>query len=369
MSWRDRDDEYGDDPMRGSGRPGGDWQGIRPSFDNPMSWALSLGRVAGIEVRVHIVFLIFIVVMLLSAAFTSPGAGAAAPSGFWIMFSILAILFGIVLLHEFGHCIGCRKSGGEANEILMWPLGGLAYCLPPNHWKAHLATAVGGPLVNVAICLAAAPMLGLATGQWLGVAIPNPFFFDGLYTHGAVLTNWPLIILYLINAISLLLLLFNLLPIFPLDGGRIVQAVLWPRYGYVASMRFAVRTGFVGAVLLGVIGLVMSLSGARGGIMLVLIAVFGGFTCWQTHRQLAFTEEMLGFESDDYALSLAAGPEQEPQLSDRELRREEKQRQQEEEAAQEIDRILAKIAESGMQSLTSRERRMLKRETERKRNG
>lgn len=372
MSWRDRGDhgDSGDHPAGNFGRPGGDWQGVRPSFDNPMSWALSLGRVAGIEIRVHVVFLIFIIVQLLAAGLGRPGAASAAPSGFVLTAAMLAILFGIVLLHEFGHCIGCRRSGGEANEILMWPLGGLAYCMPPNHWKAHLITAAGGPLVNVLICLAAAPMLGMATGQWLGVALPNPLnIFGVMYADGSALArSWPLLLLYMINALSLLLLLFNLLPIFPLDGGRIVQALLWPRHGYVGSMRFAVRTGFVGAVLLGIVGLVMSMAGAGpGGIMLVLIACFGGITCWLTNRQLQFTEEMMGYESDDYALSLATGSDDQQETSARELKREERRRQREEEEAQEVDRILAKIARSGMDSLTGRERRLLKRATEKKR--
>ncbi len=61
----------------------------------------------------------------------------------------MAVVFGIVLLHEFGHCFACRAVGGQANHIVLWPLGGLAFCAPPMERFAHLVTTAGGPLVNV----------------------------------------------------------------------------------------------------------------------------------------------------------------------------------------------------------------------------
>jgi stage IV sporulation protein FB len=371
MSWQDRNYPDDDNPMRGYGKPGGDWQGVRPTFDNPFTWSLPLGRVAGILVRIHVIFLIFIVIKLLQSQFGGIGQTAATPIGFWIMFGLLSALFVVVLLHEFGHCIGCRWVGGEANEILMWPLGGLAYCRPPNHWLAHMITVVAGPMVNVVICLLAGTMLGLLTGRWLGVALPNPIFpLSGLYD--ASLTSWAHQLLYLINAVSFLLLLFNLLPIFPLDGGRIVQAWMWRSMGYQRSMRIAVRIGFIGAILLGVFGFIIVGMTPYGGLTLVMIALFGGITCWITHKQLAFTEEMMGFEDDDYALSLTYGDdneaaEEQPAATTRRDHKAERLRQQEEEEAREVDRILDKIARTGIDSLTRSERRILDRYSERKR--
>jgi hypothetical protein len=235
----------------------------------------------------------------------------------------------------------------------------LAFTRPPHHWKAHFITVAGGPLVNVIICLVAGAALGMLTGIWWRVAIPNPIDpFAGLWE---ISYSWPLIALYLINALSLLLLLFNLLPIFPLDGGRLVQSLLWPRYGYTRSMRFAVRAGYVGAIVLFIYGAVTDT------MMLVFIALFGAFTCYMTHKQLQWTDETMGFESDEYALSLHAGAEEhaapEPALS----RRAQKQLERDQQEAQEVDRILQKIADSGMESLTRGERALLKRYTERKR--
>ncbi len=121
----------------------GSWAHARPRLDDPMSWSLPLGRTFGIGIRIHILFLVVVAVQLgrsvmpasdgtqvrLALAYTAIGLGA---------------LFVVVLLHEFGHCIACRWWGGLADEILMWPLGGLAFCQPPRDWRAHLWTAAGG---------------------------------------------------------------------------------------------------------------------------------------------------------------------------------------------------------------------------------
>ena len=143
---------------------GGDWRGSRPVFDDPMSWSLPIMRVARISVRVHLFFLVFVVVLLTHAAsVTSDGAVGVRPTLLG-----LAGLFLVVLLHEFGHCIACRMVGGTANEILLWPLGGLASCDPPERPRAHFWTAVGGPLVNVALIALLTPLLG-----WLRYVPPN----------------------------------------------------------------------------------------------------------------------------------------------------------------------------------------------------
>jgi Zn-dependent protease len=361
MAWQDRGypDESG--KQRGFGRPGGDWQGIRPSFDNPMSWSLLLGRVSGIAVRVHIIFLIFIVIELLRAVAPIQGGSGMLTVSLGLMAISMASLFLVVLAHEFGHCIACRSTGGQANEILMWPLGGLAYCQPPHDWRAHLITVVGGPLVNVVICLLATLVLGLVTGRWWGVAVPNPLTFAGL-ADPEVANSWPRMALFVLNTISLVLLLFNLLPIFPLDGGRVLQALLWPRLGYVGSMRISVRAGYIGAIVLGIFGVV------QGMWMLVAIALFGGITCYMTSRQLAMSEQVMGFESDLYAAGLD-GDENlpEPRHEVRARRRDEREARRKAAEAEELDRILTKIKDTGLDSLSRRERRILETETERKR--
>lgn len=358
MSWRD-EEESGSEG-RGMGRPGGDWRGMRPSFDNPFSWSLPIMRVGGITVRLHLLFLLFVVIMLLRA-----GVPSKDDPFDLLHLELTAIglggLFVIVLAHEFGHCLACRWSGGEADEILMWPLGGLAFCRPPQNWKAHLITVAGGPAVNVVFLVVIGVMLGALTGIWLGVALPNPFSMQGLY-ETAVSKSLAHQSLFLLQQVNLLLLLFNLLPVFPLDGGRLLQAALWRAMGYTRSMTIAVRAGYVGALLLLVYGAV------TGQMMLAMVAIFGGITCWNTQRQLQWTNELMGFESDEYAISAFESSEKEkPEKPSREETKVRKESERLEKEAQELDRVLQKIAASGLGSLSSSERSVLARETERKR--
>ncbi len=360
MSWQDRDSGGGDDSPFKFGRPGGDWQGVRPSLDNPMSWSLPLARIARIMIRVHLLFLVFILVMLIRSVL--PEAGMTLTP----MVSLLSALFLLVLLHEFGHCFACRAVGGSANEILLWPLGGLAYCQPRHRWKDHLITAAGGPLVNVIIMAVTIPVLGVATGQWWGVAAPNPFNLGGLdllgdQGHWAAdfVVQW----LFFLNWCAIALLLLNLLPMFPLDGGRMLQCLLWPRMGYAASMRAAVYVGYFGAVILAVIAFVST------EMMLFAIALFGGITCWITAKQVQYTEEFLGFETAGY--DTAPVPAEEPEresIGEAWTRRKEARRAERERLdAERVDEILRKISEHGMDSLTATERRILARDTRRRR--
>jgi Zn-dependent protease len=126
MTWDERPEEQ-DDPWRKLGRPGGDWQGLRPSFDNPVTWSIPVGRVAGIDVRLHAIFLLFIAVEFVRESLE------ATTTTFIPLCMVLGGLVLIVFLHELGHCLACRWVGGQAMEILMWPLGGLAFTLPPHH--------------------------------------------------------------------------------------------------------------------------------------------------------------------------------------------------------------------------------------------
>ncbi len=357
MSWQERD--YGTDDGRGMGRPGGDWSGVRPTLDNPVTWSLPMGRFAGVTVRIHLFFIVFIIVEILQAI-APPAQGVSTPLNWYLTLVMVGSLWVMVLLHEFGHVAACRSVGGDANEILMWPLGGLAYCMPPNRWKAHLITVIGGPAVNVTFLVIITPMLGLMTGHWKDVAIPNPF--DGFVGIFHVQNQWSLLALYLFNRMNMIMLLFNLLPMFPMDGGRILQAVLWRWMGYSRSMRIAVRIGYFGAIGLAIFGLVTT------NPWLIGMALFGGFTCYVTYKQLQWTDSQMGYGSDEFAMSLHQGVEEEESpVRSAAAKRAERQALREEEEAREVDRILEKIAQSGIDSLSRTERGILKRVTERKR--
>lgn len=324
--------------------------------DDPLRWSLPLFRFAGISVRLHVFFLIFIIARLVaSLPGDSLGPGYTALG--------LGALFLIVLLHEFGHCFACRYVGGEAEEILMWPLGGLAYCSPPNRPAAHLVTVVGGPAVNVVLLVLFAPLLYVFTGAWQA-ALPNllapgeSFALMSAAGGGVWLTA-----LWWLNVTNLILLLFNLVPMFPLDGGRIVQALMWMRTDYRRSMTLAVNTGFAAAIVLAVLALVIK---SENDIMLLGVAIFGGIVCYLEKRRLQFAEEELGFAGYDFSRGYAGLEDEDDEHHVRAERRAEKEHERRERESAEIDRILAKVSATGMDSLSYQERRVLKRATKRR---
>jgi Zn-dependent protease len=356
------------------GRPGGDWAGMRPAIDNPFTWSLPIARISGITVRLHLFFVVYVIVMLAQGALPTQ----RVPIDFPIMAMALGLLVVIVLAHELGHCLACRLTGGAAEEILMWPLGGLASTQPPHNWRAHLLTTVAGPLVNLAICAIAGTMLFLITRHdrdWLQYIVPNPLHLADILVGSPLARSPAHLALYLTHAISFVLLLLNLMPVFPLDGGRMLQALLWPRFGYSRSMRYAVRVGYVGALAMCVFGMVSN------QWSMICVGVFGLVACYTTHRQLEFSDEVLGDGEqetgpDEYAMSVHGGDDgdqQRQQLSGAGTPRNERSQSRgaelERQQAAEVDRILLKIKQQGMSSLSHTERLALQRATDQKRKG
>lgn len=367
------EDDFDDPPERGSawGRPGGDWAGMRPTMDNPLTWSLPILRVGGVTVRLHLLFLAFIIVQLSWAIVPSQQSVV----DFKLTAIAMAVLVVVVLAHEFGHVLLCRLGDGTADEILMWPLGGLAACHPPHTPRAHFWTALGGLLVHVAILALAGPVLFLLTRDW-NVLFPNPLSPLEFARDPAIARSMPLLVLYMVNALSIMVLAFNLLPMFPLDGGRLLHALLWNSKGWSGAMRICVRVGFVTGLALAAFGAIALAWPA------VAVAALGLIACYQTDRQLAFGDDLLDFESSRFALDgsigeqAASGGEEfdddhdadgsAPAGSGR-INGATGTNNRRPAAANEIDRILQKIADLGMTSLTAGERTVLERETERKR--
>ena len=310
--------------------------------EDPLRWGLPIGRVAGIRLRVHWVFVLYV---LSQVIFTLPRHQA----GVVFVLPLMASLFVLVLLHEFGHCVACRRAGGEADEIVMWPLGGLAFCRPPNDWRAELRTALGGPAVNLALLPVFGGGLYAATGAWSAV-LPNPFDLGGAIldletAYGSM--PWWLIALWSLHGANLVLLGFNLLvPMDPLDAGRVVRCLVWARAGRQRSLWVGAHVGLATGAGLVLLGLVLG-----DGKALLAVGLFGCLVCWMERRRLQF---LAGAEP---GLDVPVGPvvAADPGEDDADAGREE------------VDRILDKIARTGMKSLSAREKRVLKRATERSR--
>jgi len=232
-----------------------------------LTGSVSLGTWLGIHVRLHASLIVLGGLSLLLPGSLGGLQNAA---------TFIAILFGIVVLHEFGHCLASRWVGGNPNEILLYPLGGLAFADAPRRPWATFVTVAGGPLVNVLICILTAAGLAVIAGTWK-VAPWDPMDLNlGFRTWNSTTGYY----LWWIFLVSWGLLLFNLLPIYPLDGGQLLQSLLWVKFGYYKSTLFASITGMIGAVLLALYGLM------HFSILLMCVAISGFQTCLHMYRQL-----------------------------------------------------------------------------------
>lgn len=332
-------------------------------------WSLPLFRVPawvpglrGIDVRLHILYIIIAVSELLSASRENAiGVPYAA--------TMIGVLFVLVLLHEFGHCLACRLVGGQADRVLMWPLGGLAMCNPPHRWKPALITTLGGPGVNLVLAPVFALALVAAGADWSSV-IFNPFQPQAVVAKVYFLGgNW-LAWLWAAHYMNLLLLAFNmLLPMFPMDGGRVVQELLWWRLGYKRSMVIAVNVGLAAAVVVGVLAM------TTGQSRLIGIALFGGFTCYAEKQRLVMMpdDSPWSYDTDKGYGGFRGRAEHEPsgpswfeRRSAKAAAKHDAQTAAETAALDaEVDRILAKIPGQGMGSLTAKERVTLEKASKR----
>lgn len=215
---------------------------------------MRLAHIAGINVYLHWSWFLVVLYELEARAhvYSSP---------VWIVFEVLA-LFAIVTMHEFGHALACRSVGGVANRILLWPFGGIAYVDTPVRPGATLWTLAAGPLVNVVLI----PILAVLS-HWA-------------LASGAVLSDPNLLIfIHSVVIINIGLLIFNILPVYPLDGGQILHALLWYPLGRARSLMVATVIGLVG-----VIGFFL-LALRIGDLWLAAITVFILLYCWNGLKQ------------------------------------------------------------------------------------
>jgi Zn-dependent protease len=196
---------------------------IHPSMIATRNGSIRLFRLFGIDVFLHWSWAIVAVIQIELHKNTYQNT-------VWMVIEYLT-LFAIVTMHEFGHALACKSVGGRAHDIVLWPLGGVAYVSPPNRPGAYLWSIVAGPLVNVLLVPVTIGVYIVATSNGLA--------------EGSDVAKF----IFNITAVNLILLVFNLLPIYPLDGGQILRGILWFIIGAGRSLMVAAWIGILAAIL------------------------------------------------------------------------------------------------------------------------
>ncbi len=375
---------------------------------DPMTWSFPIGRMFGINIRVWVLLPLILFALILRVITKE---GGSVPLGDAL--TVVGLMFGSILLHEFGHCFAARAVDGDATEVVLWPLGGLAYCDLPHTPKAHLVCALGGPAVNLMLCVFAAGALAFA-GLRPSLNPMEPQYVPRVYDwhnggeryalrgadaemaakvreamaerHDATvpvvatpraavgpavlpgLVAWQTLAaqLFWVNWLGLIL---TMLPGFPLDGGRVLQSLLWMRGDYRQATATASYAGFIVMLMLGVY------SFAANEVIAFALALFVYFSCKQ---QLILLEtggedSPFGYDFSQGYTSLegenaqAAPPKRRrPNFIQRWLQRRAARRAAAEIESREsderrMDELLEKVQRDGLQSLSDEERRFLTR--------
>ena len=211
-----------------------------------MLWSINIGTVAGTVIRLHVTFLLFLGWIFL-ANWYSGGSQAA-----WTSLGFMVLLFACVLAHEFGHIFMARRFGVTTPTVTLLPIGGVAQLERiPEKPSEEFLVAIAGPLVNVVIAAALVILFGASLDP----------------RHLAGMDNAAVNTLDRLAVVNVFLVVFNLIPAFPMDGGRVLRALLASRLGYTRATEIAASIGQVVAFGLGFLGLF-------GNPLLIFIAIF-----------------------------------------------------------------------------------------------
>lgn len=252
-----------------------------------MGWSYRIARIRGIDVKVHVTFAF--VVLAAAAQWASLGAAGMA---FGV--ALILLLFACVTMHEFGHALAAQSYGIPVREIVLLPIGGVAFLgRSTRHPMQELVIAAAGPAVNVAIVALLAPLLyGLGAPLSLASSILRP---EGATPSLTLAVQWLL-------SANIGLVLFNMIPAFPLDGGRILRGLLGLVTDWATATRWATTSGQVLATAMGTWGVI------DGRLMLVFIAVMifiaAGQAAAEERSHTVLSMERVGDACNRHALAL-----------------------------------------------------------------
>lgn len=212
-----------------------------------MQWSFSIGTVAGSQIRIHLTF--FLLLAWIGLVYLRSGGVPAALEGV----AFIIAVFACVVLHELGHALAARRYGIATPRITLLPIGGVAELERMPEKPLHeIIVALAGPAVNVVIAGFLILLLGATVDLSTAAAIEDPA--TGFLARLA--------------AINIILVLFNLIPAFPMDGGRVLRALLAIRFSRVRATQIAARIGQLAAIGFGFVGLI------GGNPLLVFVAIF-----------------------------------------------------------------------------------------------
>ena len=211
-----------------------------------MRWSFLIGRVAGTAIRIHVTFLLFLLIIGI-VVFRQSGSNAALDA-----VAFITLVFACIVLHEFGHILMARYFGIKTRDVTLFPIGGVANIerMPDKPYQ-ELLVALAGPFVNFVIFSIIFITLGRELDATQIENIGDPASSLAVRVASA----------------NLVLMIFNLLPAFPMDGGRVLRALLAMRIGKSKATRIAAAIGQALAIFLGFMGFF-------GNPMLILIAIF-----------------------------------------------------------------------------------------------
>lgn len=252
---------------------------------NSVLRSLHLTTIRGIAVNVHPSF-----GLVLLWAVWQWGFGPSR--GIWSLalgFLLVVLVFASVLLHEFGHCLMAQECGTRVLDITLWPFGGVARIEHmPSSARSEFLISIAGPLTSLAIAVTLIPIV-----LFLGVVLG----WDAIFTGSDPLQdlNLATLVTYL-AIINLLIMAFNILPAFPMDGGRILRAALSPAVGRERATGIAVTAGLVFAILFVAIGL------WQREIIMIILGGFVFFAAQAEARVERVQSAMRRFTVGQYAL-------------------------------------------------------------------
>ncbi|MGL6075844.1 MAG: site-2 protease family protein [Fimbriiglobus sp.] len=379
---------------------------------DPVSWSIPIFSAFGIPVKVHITYFVF-TLGLFVRQLSLPGGAEKALAIF--LLTIVA-LFVVVLLHEFGHCFAARLMDGDAKEIVIWPLGGLANVEFPYEWRPHTIVAAGGLIVQAIIGFACFIILAGAGYFPTFNPIANPYTSEmynyrdarhytseyglNIYTPGSNELAKPtedmkaklksteevneiivksgyeravapagLVWLNRIFWLNWVLILINLIPGLPLDGGQILYGLVWSRSDREQATQTTVFTGYFVAVLLVVASL------ALNEVFALTLGVIIAAYCWLKVNGPQREEQEFGDFSAGYSSLDGDDPPPRPKkrqgllkrwITARRARRMQRESEQQIKDEQRLDQLLEKIARK--EALTAEEQAFMKRVSARYKN-